>query len=30
MKMRSISNDEYVFGPPVRDDPKEDEVKKKQ
>ena len=29
MKMRSISNDEYVFGSPVRDGPKEDEVKRR-
>lgn len=29
MKMRSISNDEYVFGSPVRDDPKEYEVKRR-
>lgn len=29
MKMRIISNDEYVFGSPVRDDPKEDEVKRR-
>lgn len=27
--MRSISNDEYVFGSPVRDGPKEDEVKRR-
>ena len=29
MKMRSISNDEYVFGSPVRDGPKENEVKRR-
>lgn len=29
MKMRSISNDEYVFGSPVRDGPKEYEVKRR-
>lgn len=29
MKMRSISNDEYVFESPVRDGPKEDEVKRR-
>lgn len=29
MKMRSISNDKYVFGSPVRDSPKEDEVKRR-
>lgn len=29
MKMRSISNDEYVFRSPVRDGPKEDEVKRR-
>lgn len=27
--MRSISNDEYVFGSPIRDGPKEDEVKRR-
>lgn len=29
MKMRSMSNDEYVFRSPVRDGPKENEVKRK-
>lgn len=29
MKMRSISNDEYVFGSTIRDGPKEDEVKRR-
>lgn len=29
MKMRSIFNDEYVFRSPVRDGPKEDEVKRR-
>lgn len=29
MKMRSISNDEYVFGSPVRDGPEENEIKRR-
>lgn len=29
MKIRSISNDEYVFGSPVRDGPEENEIKRR-